>query len=185
MGKTETVYMLHDEYHESTYGPYLGVPGLDFSSLSAKFRTESYAKAEAAGDDYCVIGGLDEFARWLLERGVLVSMETVSVAIDLDAGGENRYIPKHWPICPQCGTGHGEEVMSEGSVRRALNRAEWHRSCTECGHAWDHHDEPYDSGKPMLEDDGRCIPNGCVPYAISQACALPIAEVMEVCRRHG
>ncbi len=182
---SQTVYMLYEGCSHSAGGSYLGAPGLDFSVLAAEFRAERYAKAEAAGEDYCFIsnGG---FVVWLLERGVLAPMETVDVTVAINTWGENRYVPKHWPLCPSCGAGRGEEVMGHhGRVRRALNRMEWHHECTECGHAWGHHDEPYDHGKPMLEDDGRCIPNGCVPYAISQVCALPIAEVLEVCRRYG
>ena len=37
----------------------------------------------------------------------------------------------------------------------------------------------------MLEDDGRYIPNGCVPYAISQASGISIHDVLDVCARHG
>lgn len=37
----------------------------------------------------------------------------------------------------------------------------------------------------MVDDDGRYIHSGCVPYAISQAGGVPMDRAVEVCRAHG
>lgn len=179
---TKQVYMLYDRDGHFEGGPYLGEPGLDFSSLAAKFRAERYAKAEAAKEDYCAIFECD-FTEWLVATGTLSPIETIRTTITLDTQGENRYVPAHWPLCPECEAGRGEETM--GRVLHALNRCDWHRKCSECGHEWEHQDHPYRHDQPMLEDDGRCIASGCVPYSISQAGALPIADVLPVCAKHG
>lgn len=176
------IYTLSDDNGGFVGGPFVGEPGLDFVALAARFRTERYAKAEAEGEDYCFIFEHD-FMFWLLGNGILSPMEVVAVTVALDTHGEHRYIPAHWPRCPECGEGRGEETM--GRVMRQLNRCDWHRKCTHCGHTWDHHDDPYLGDQPMLEDDGRCVHNGCVPYSISQAGEVPINEVLAVCTRHG
>lgn len=180
--KPKKVYMLYNRDGGLEGGPYLGESDLDFSALSAKFQMERYAKAEAAKEDYCAVFECD-FVAWLVGQGIVVPMETIAITVTLDTQGETRYIPTHWPLCPECGVGRGEETM--GRVLHALNRCDWHRKCTECGHDWDHQDHPCRHDQPMLEDDGRCIANSCVPYSISQAGALPIADVLSVCAKHG
>lgn len=176
------VYMLYDENGYFENGPYLGEPGLDFSLLATRFRDERYAAAEARKDEDCLLLEQD-FIRWMIEEGVLVPMEVARTTIALETQGKNRYAPAHWPSCPVCQAGRGEEMP--GRILRDLNRWDWHRKCTVCAHEWDYQDRPWDSGKPMLEDDGRYIVNGCVPYAISQAGGLPIDEVVRVCREYG
>jgi len=37
----------------------------------------------------------------------------------------------------------------------------------------------------MLDDDGRDTRGACVPFAISKACRLDFAMVMQVCTNHG
>lgn len=176
------VYMLRDPYGSSEIGPLLGKPGLDFGSLAAEFRTEIYAKHEAEGKDWC-LPTTSEFVDWLIGRGLLTSLNTISITLDIDTSGENAYVPSHWPLCPECGEGRGDEEM--GRVLHSLNRREWFRKCTKCSHTWDHHDEPYRGGQPMLDDDGRYIDGGCVPYAISQAGGIPMDHAVAVCRKHG
>lgn len=178
----KVVYTLYDDNGCFAGGPYIGEPELNFSTLADSFRKERYAKAEADREDYCIIFEHD-FVFWLLEKGILSPMDSTSVTVTLDTQGDNRYIPAHWPLCPVCEEGRGEETT--GRVLHPLNRQDWHRQCTNCGHTWDHHDEPYQSGKPMLADDGRCIASGCVPYSISQAGGLPMTEVLAVCTKHG
>ncbi|WP_341744756.1 hypothetical protein [Azonexus hydrophilus] len=176
------IYMVHDDDGALAGGPLLGAPGIDFPLLAAEFRAERYAKAEDAGEDYCWLSE-SEFVSWLLERQILSPMKTVDVSIKIETQYEHRYVPKHWPLCPECSIGRGEENM--GRVLHSLNRADWHRKCTECGHDWDHRDEPYLYKQPMLEDDGRCVASGCVPYSISQAGEVPMADVLVVCSKHG
>lgn len=178
----KVVYMLHEEHGSLAGGPLLGEPGLNFSALAAEFRVQCFAQCEATGDDYCFVSESD-FVSWLLEREILSPMESVAVTVKIDTSGENAYVPNHWPLCPECGLGRGEQDM--GRVAYSLNRAEWRHKCTKCGHAWGHHDEPYYYDKPMLDDDGRCIQSGCVPYSISQAGGLPMPQVLEVCRDRG
>lgn len=179
---TRTVCMLTDPQGRTVAGPLVGKPGLDLTAFVAEFRAERYATAEAKEEDWCFISDGD-FVDWLIARGVLSPMASVNLTVDIDTSGTHRYLPRHWPECPACREGRGEETM--GRVLHGLNRAEWYRQCTACGHAWDHHDEPYDSKRPMLEDDGRYIAGGCVPYALSQAGGLPIAQVLERCRARG
>jgi len=178
----KVIYMLRDDDGHVLGGPYHGVPGLDIEALASGFRAMSYAKAEAAGDDFCMIGG-DDLATWLIERGLLTPIETVDLTASVDTRGEHAYVPAHWPQCPSCDTGRGETWM--GRVLHSLNRTDWHRKCTSCGHTWDHRDEAYDASSPMLDDDGRCIDSGCVPYAISQAGGVPFERALNVCRAHG
>lgn len=173
------VYMIQGD--GSTHGPYLGAPGIDFASLAAKFRDERYAEAEKAEEDFCWVGE-DQFVAWLLAQEFLRPMQSTQVTVSIDTQ-ESRYLPKHWPICPSCDLGRGEEMM--GRVLHSLNRADWHRKCTHCGHDWDHRDEPYLFDQPMQEDDGRHIESGCVPYSISQAGELPMEDVLRVCAKHG
>lgn len=179
---TKVVYMLYEEDGRIAGGPYLGAPDLDFPALMAEFRTQRYAKCEAASEDYCFLTE-DDFASWLLERGVLSPMKAAHITVNIDTSGANRYIPGHWPTCPECGAGRGDQNM--GRVLHSLNRCEWYFKCTECDHTWDHHDEPYDHKNPMLEDDGRCIESGCVPYSISQVGGLPMPQVLKTCQSHG
>ncbi|WP_334043638.1 hypothetical protein [Burkholderia ambifaria] len=178
----DTIYMLYAGDGRFLSGPYVGQPSLNIDSLADQFRAERYTQAEGAGDDYCWISE-DDFPKWLVQRGLLAPLETVQADAVVDTSGDNRYVPKHWPTCPSCGQGKGDKEM--GRVLHELNRADWHRKCTECGHTWDHHDRAYYFDQPMLEDDGRCVESGCVPYALSQAGALPIDQVLEVCRECG
>jgi len=177
-------YMLYGDEDGTAYGQFFGVPRLDFTTLSVVFRTERFAKAEAAQEDFCFIDDHD-FIAWLFERGILSHppVAPVSVTIRIDDQGKNRYAPKHWPSCPECETGRGQDTS--GDVVRQLNRWEWHLTCIECGHIWGHRAEPYDSKKPLIEDDGRMTHNGCVPYSISRVGGLPMESVLEVCRAHG
>ncbi|AQH05751.1 hypothetical protein A9R05_42810 (plasmid) [Burkholderia sp. KK1] len=177
-----TIYILFDDDGRFLGGPYAGQAGLNISALASEFRTEKYAKAEQDEDDYCFFNS-DEFPAWLVQRGLLTLMEAECVTAVVDTSGENRYSPKHWPTCPSCGVGRGDTAM--GRVLHELNRVDWHRQCMECGHTWEHHDTAYYSDRPMLDDDGRCIDSGCVPYSISQAGELPIEEVINVCRECG
>lgn len=175
------IYTLFDD-DGGIFGTFYGRPGLDAHALSEQFRAECYAKAEADGDDFCTIFCSD-FAAWLLARGIMSEIETASFSLSVNTSGDNKYTPTHWPICPSCHDGRGEENM--GRVLHDLNRMEWHRLCTNCGHTWDHKDEPYDPNLPMLEDDGRYTPAGCVPYSISQAGQIQIDRVLSVCQQFG
>lgn len=181
-GAVRVVYQLTDSYGGAVGGPVTGPPGLDLSASATWYRAERYAAAEAAKDDYCFVSD-DDFLGWLIEKKVVQPLAHQLLPIVIESTGEHAYVPKHWPLCPECGRGRGEEEM--GRVLRGLNRAEWFRKCTECGHAWGHQDLPYMSGKPMLDDDGRYTEGGCVPYTISQVGGLPIAGVLEACRERG
>jgi len=178
----KTVYVLSDFDGAVISGPLLGEPGLDLAEHAEAFRAECHAAAQAKQDDHCFISDRD-FIGWLIDRGVLVPLKSETMTVHVDTSGDHRYAPKHWPECPACGRGRGEE--ESGQVLHALNRWQWHRKCTECGHVWDHQDHPYQHDKPMLEDDGRYIEAGCVPYTISQAGGLLMERVVEVCREHG
>lgn len=182
--EAKIAYMLYGDEDRSVYGPLFGAPGLDFAGLSAGFRSEWFAKAEAAQEDFCFIGDHD-FVAWLLERGILSHplVAPVNVTIGIDTQGENRYTPRHWPSCPECQIGRGEDTS--GDIVRQLNRWEWYYTCTACNHVWGHRAEPYDGKKPLVEDDGRMTRNGCVPYSISQASGLPMESVLGVCKAHG
>lgn len=177
-----TLYMFHSGDDPALGGPYAGPAGLDTSALIAQFRQEAYAKAEAKRDDFCWISESD-FVAWLVERGTVQPVATTDVHVHVACDGEHRYVPAHWPDCPACAQGRGEEEF--GTIRHSLNRQESFYRCTECRHVWGHHEEPYLSHLPMLEDDGREIDGGCVPYAISQAGCLGIDHVLQVCRQHG
>ena len=178
------VYMLKwGEYEEHTvYGPYLGAAGLDFVGLVEDYRRDRYAQAEAAEENYC---SLDEgaFVDWLLAKGVLVSVKSTQVDVEIRTSSDNAYVPKHWPKCPECDAGRGD--LEYGAVRKSLNRVATFRRCTSCRHEWDHGEQANDSRLPMLEDDGRDMVGACVPFAISKACGLPFARVLKVCEEHG
>lgn len=175
------VYML-DLDGDSEAGPYLGSPGLDFAALSAAFRSERFAAAEAERKDYCFISSSD-FPAWLIEKGVVTPMRHTSVSIAIDTTGDNAYQPAHWPMCPACGEARGEPEY--GDARKDLNRVLAFNRCLACRFEFGHRDEPNDERYPMLEDDGRYIVGGCVPYALSRAGELPIQEVIRECRTFG
>lgn len=176
------VYMLYGDDGEDAGGPFLGEPDLDLSSLASEFRTSWYAGHEARGEDFCFLNHGD-FISWLLERKTLLPMGSASLYVGIDTSGENAYVPHHWPLCPECGEGRGRPET--GQVLYSLNRQEHFRQCTACHHIWDRHHEQWLSKAPMLDDDGRYTPSGCVPYSISQACGLPFSQVVEACRRRG
>lgn len=179
------VYMLYGEDAgelRDVGGPFLGRPGLELSSLAIEFRAISYATHEAKGEDFCLLSHGD-FISWLLEREILFPMNAVSLDISFDTSDENAYVPSHWPLCPECGVGRGREET--GRVLHSLNRQEHYRQCMECRYIWGRNDQQWLLSGPMLEDDGRCIPSGCAPYSISQACGLPISQVLEACRVRG
>jgi hypothetical protein len=179
---TKVVYMLHDADGRLAGGPLVGEPGLDFSALSAEFRALRYTQSEAAREDYCSISEYD-LVEWLVGRGILVPMASVSVTVEVDTSGENRYVPSYWPLCPECNVGRGDDTP--GAIEHSLNRWKWFFTCTACGNVWGHRDEPYDQKEPMIDDDGRTVAGGCVPYSISQASGLPMSRVLEVCRDRG
>lgn len=177
------VYMLHHgDYERSSHGPYTGEPGLDFVALSSTFRSESYAQAEAKGEDYLTLYESD-FPSWLVAKGILSLVETVDIEISVNTSGDDAYVPKHWPKCPECNDGRGEPEY--GKVRHSLNRVETFKRCTKCGNEWGHTEEANHSHWPMLEDDGRDTPGACVPFAISKATGIDFATVLTVCKRHG
>jgi hypothetical protein len=176
------VYMIADRYGEHAAGPLLGAPGLDFEVLGIEYRKYRYAAAESQAEDWCLIS-TEEFVGWLIERGFLKRLDAIFSTVNIDICGENRYVPSHWPLCPECAVGRGDSEM--GRVSHSLNRVDWHRKCTECNHTWAHEEHPYHSDRPMLEDDGREIDGGCVPYAISQAGEVSIARALEACRKYG
>lgn len=178
------VYMLRDgdEYSRSVSGPFLGDPGIDFVQLADTFRVERYAQAEAKGEDCCYASESD-FYSWLVDKGFLTPLVTTDVEIELRHSGEKAYAPKHWPVCPECEGGRGEPHY--GEVRRSLNRIKTFKRCTDCGHEWGYAEEANDTSRPMLEDDGRDTIGGCVPFAISKACGIEFATVLNVCARHG
>lgn len=177
------IYMLHwgEHYERRSSGPYLGVPGLDFTALTDDYRRSRYAAAEAAQEDHC---SLDEgdFQKWLVEKGILAPMEATDADIELRAYG-NEYVPKHWPECPECRNGRGEQEY--GDVRRSLNRITAYRRCIECRHEWGHHEVANNSNQPMLDDDGRDTEGGCVPFALSKACGIDWKAVKQVCAKYG
>lgn len=179
-----TVYVLHwGEYEDkTTSGPFLGATGLDFNALVEDYRRDRYAAAEAAKEDYC---SLDEgnFSRWLVAKGIFSPIETTDIHVEIRTSYDNAYVPKHWPECPECGEGRGEQEY--GEVRRSLNRIMAFRRCTEYRHEWAHVEVPNNSRLPMLDDDGRDTLGGCVPFAISKACGIDFAQVLKVCEKHG
>lgn len=177
------LYMLyHGDYERQSYGPYVGDSGLDFAVLSEVFRRESYAQAETKADDYCSLYESD-FLAWLVAKGILSPIETTGIELSVSTSGNDAYVPKHWPVCPDCGTGRGDPQY--GDARRSLNRIKTYKRCTECGHEWGHTEVPNNTSKPMLDDDGRDAPGACVPFAIAKACGIEFATVLEVCTRHG
>lgn len=179
-----TVYMLNwgDSYERQSEGPYVGKIGLDFHLLSEEYRSETYAQHEAALADWCYLSEGD-FAKWLVVKGVLHPVASISVELSVPRGPDAAYVPTHWPECPMCRQGRGEKDY--GEPRRSLNRIPVFYRCTECRHEWAHGEEPVIDGSPMLEDDGRDAEGGCVPFAISQACGLAFQQVADVCRTHG
>ncbi|KND62290.1 hypothetical protein BVER_01744 [Candidatus Burkholderia verschuerenii] len=183
-GTNRSIYLLHwGEYADkATSGPFIGATGLDFSVLAVKYRHDRYAAAEAACKDSCYVDEGD-FISWLLSNGTLVSIETTDVYIDIRASLEDPFVPKHWPECPECANGRGEPEY--GAVRKSLNRITEFKRCTECGHEWGHTEVANDSTKPMLDDDGRDVQGGCVPFSISKACGVEFSTVLHVCQRHG
>lgn len=178
------LYMLRwgEDYERSSWGPYQGAPGLDFSALAETYRQDSHAAAEAAEKDYCSTDE-NEFVQWLLEKEILSPVETTGIEVNIDTSSDKAYLPKHWPLCPECGEGRGEKEY--GEFRRSLNRIKTFRRCTECRHEWGHDEEANDSSRPMLEDDGRDMPGACVPFAIGKACGIDFATVLKVCANHG
>lgn len=175
------VYMLRwGTYERGSAGPFAGPPDIDFAAAIARFRADRYRQAEKAGEDTCFLSEGD-FAGWLADAGILAPIEVRGVEIDIDA--DPPYEPRHWPECPSCGEGRGEDRMGQVDHRR--NAAAWFRQCTRCGHDWDRREEAYRASDPMIPDDGRDIPGSCVPYAIAQACGLPIDLAIDECRRHG
>ena len=183
-GQAQVVYMLDEnEYNSTPYGPYIGAPNIDFEALKAEYRAVRYAEEEAKGDDYCFVDG-SGFAGWLVRRGILKGLDSVTVGIAIDTSGDNAYVPKHWPLCPACEEGRGEP--KNGEVKYALNAVDRFRKCTNCGHDWDHHLEQWCGNKPMIPDDGRCLDSGCVPYSISQVAPhVGMDRVLEICRPLG
>ncbi len=177
------LYMLYQgDYERSSYGPYIGDAGLDFVALSEVFRSESYAQAEAKADDYCSLHESD-FPAWLVAKDILSPVETTGIEISISTSGDDAYVPKHWPLCPDCCIGRGDPQY--GVARTSLNRIKTYKRCTECGHEWGHTEVAIDTSKPMLDDDGRDTPGACVPFAIAKACGIEFATVLEVCVRHG
>lgn len=177
------LYMLHwGDYERSSSGPYLGDSGLDFVALAEVYRNERYAEAEAAKEDYCSVYE-SEFNSWLVNKGILSPVETTNVEIAISTSFDNAYVPKHWPVCPECNGGRGDPQY--GEARKSLNRVKTFKRCTECSHEWGHAEEANDSSRPMLEDDGRDTPGACVPFAISKACGLDFMTVLNMCSNHG
>ena len=180
----KVTYMLGwgEHYERRSSGPYLGAPGLDFSALIKDYRRDRYAEANAAKEDYC---GLyeSEFSGWLVRKGILAPVEVIDVEVSITTSSEDAYVPLHWPECPACHDGRGEQEYD--AVRRSLNRVTAFRRCTECRHEWGHIEEPNDASRPMLDDDGRDTPGACVPFAISKACGIGFADVLKVCEKHG
>jgi hypothetical protein len=182
LDQDQHVYLLDGEHGGRVGGPYLGAAGLDMRKLALDFVRESHHEHEARGEDYCAIYDSD-FCEWAIKRGIFQPLEHVSATVDLHAVGMPRYVPKHWPECPSCHEGRGDD--SPGAVQHDLNRWEWFRRCTECGYEWGHRVIPHNSSRPMLEDDGRYIDSVCVPYSLSQVGGLHIDAVLPVCRQHG
>lgn len=176
------VYLLQGEYGGSVGGPYLGAQGLDMRKLALDFVRNSHADHEARGEDYCALYDSD-FCEWAIARGIFEPIEHVVTTVDIHASDMPRYVPKHWPECPNCHQGRGDDTP--GTVQSELNRWQWFRRCTECGFEWGHRVIPHDSSRPMLEDDGRYIDSVCVPYSLSQVAGLHIDAVLPVCRQHG
>ncbi|MDR6397919.1 hypothetical protein ACTOWA_00540 [Herbaspirillum seropedicae] len=183
MSSTVT-YMLGwgDHYERGSSGPFLGPVGLDFAALSAEYRRERYAEANIAMKDHCWLSE-EDFCSWLLQKGILTPVESTHVELDIRTSGDEAFVPLHWPECPQCSRGRGEQEY--GMLRRSLNRITAFRRCTECRHEWGHVDEPNDSKRPMIEDDGRDTTGGCVPFAISKACGVEWNTVKAICARYG
>ncbi len=182
MSDHTVIYMLGAD--DRNRGPFTGEAGLDFQALVAEFRSHRYAQAESKRDDFCWISN-DDFVVWLIERKILSTLETTHVEIDIETTGENAYAPAHWPLCPACGEGRCDQHMDIGTLRPAFNRVEMYRECQKCGHQFDRHDEPHVWSEPMLDDDGRYTPAGCVPYTLSQVSGLPFGHVLAACRARG
>lgn len=179
---TTVVYQLCEPYGERVGEPVIGPPGLDLDAYVAQYRAERHAEAEAKEDDHCYVSE-DGFLEWLIAKGIVRPLPYQRLTVRVETTGEHAYLPKHWPECPECHRGRGEE--QPGDVLHGLNRWTWYRRCTECGHVWDQQDQPYDSKRPMLEDDGRYIEAGCVPYTISQVGGFTMEKALEVCRERG
>ncbi len=180
----QVIYQLDwGDYDErASTGPLIGLAGLNFDALTEDYRRDRYAVAQDAMQDYCSVDA-SGFASWLIARGILQPVETTGVRIEITTSFDNAYVPGHWPACPECKEGRGE--LEYGEARRSLNRIAAFRRCTECRHEWGHQDEACDARFPMLDDDGRDTPSACVPYAISKACGIDFAVVLQVCAKHG
>lgn len=177
----QTLYMVDGS------GPYLGAPGLDFDRLGVQFRSEAYAKAEAKQRDWPDVADY-QFIDWLQAKGYLnlADVTHVSISIDRETPGPNAYNPKHWAKCPSCPDGRGDDEIVSGTVRHSLNRVQRRYLCQRCGHEWDHRDVPWESNLPMLDDDGRYVPGGCVPYTISKVTGLDFHHVvLPACKTNG
>jgi hypothetical protein len=184
VGTDRSIYVLHwGEYEDKeTSAPLLGAAGLDFRELAEDCRRDRYAAADAAGKDFCPFHEGD-FINWLVSKGILAEIQATDVWIEIKTDAENAFVPKHWPECPVCSNGRGEREY--GEARKSLNRITEFRRCTECRHEWGHVEVANDESKPMLDDDGRDTPGGCVPFSISKACGVEFTTVLRVCERHG
>jgi len=131
-------------------GPYIGTFGLDFRALAVDYRRDRYASAEAAQKDECRVDE-DDFIAWMIERAILTPVQKTNSTIDFYYDSDNRYIPQHWPECPECRKGRGEQEY--GDERRHLNRVVSLLRCTNCGNEWGHHEVANNPNLPMLGDD--------------------------------
>ncbi|MHD0644210.1 hypothetical protein ACYPKM_01070 [Pseudomonas aeruginosa] len=176
------LYNFRDERHQRTYGPYAGEPNLDLGWHQQRYREACYAAAEAIGADGCDIS-TEDFLSWMVGEEILVQIPAKTESLDVHPESGAPYVPKHWPLCPQCGIGRGgEQLQSENAV---FNRVTYARACTSCDHKWDFVDYARVPGHPMLEDDGSTTEDACAPYSLAKATGLPYAKVLEECIRCG
>lgn len=182
--KGKTIYMLNwGEYEDKvSLGPYVGDSDINFYALTENYQCERYASKEAALENECVLSEND-FVDWLLEKNILRSIESKQISVYLNSSCDATYAPKHWPECPECGDGRGKQKY--GECRRSLNRIVTLFECTDCCHHWGHKEIANNPSLPMLDDDGRDTPSGCVPFSMSKACGIPFSVVANVCRKHG
>ncbi|MHD0644212.1 hypothetical protein ACYPKM_01080 [Pseudomonas aeruginosa] len=178
----QVLYCLRDSYGSPMGVPLVGQAGLDLDALYDQYRDEHYADMEAKQEDVPMLSE-HSFMLWLTDTGVLSEVEAVFYTADRHRRAPKPYSPAHWPECPSCNGGRGDDLMK--NHRHDFNRVEHYFKCTTCAHEWGNADQPINVDRPMLDDDGRYTEGGCTLFATGQVTGLPYAEIKRVFEEHG